>query len=108
MIIARHPVQLRRSAREWSQAELAERAGISRAAVSAIEGERLSPSVATALALAAVLECSVEELFSRTAIPVATATKWAWPPCADICRYWEAEIGQCQRLCPTALGPVVV
>jgi molybdate-binding protein/DNA-binding XRE family transcriptional regulator len=100
MIIARHPVQLRRSAREWSQAELAERAGISRAAVSAIEGERLSPSVATALALAAVLECSVEELFSRTAIPVATATKWAWPPCADICRYWEAEIGQCQRLYP--------
>ena len=53
-------VQARRTAREWSQAELAERAGISRAAVSAIEGERLSPSVATALALAAIFECSVE------------------------------------------------
>jgi len=38
-------VLARRLAREWSQAELAERAGISRAAVSAIEGERLSPSV---------------------------------------------------------------
>ena len=50
-------------ARQWSQADLAQRAGISRAAVSAIEGERLSPSVATALALAAVFECSVEELF---------------------------------------------
>ena len=46
--------------RNWRQ-----RAGISRAAVSAIEGERLSPSVATALALAAVFECSVEELFGR-------------------------------------------
>jgi DNA-binding XRE family transcriptional regulator len=43
--------------------ELAGRAGISRAAVSAIEGDRLSPSVTTALALAAVLDCSVEELF---------------------------------------------
>lgn len=64
-IISISPVQTRRLARQWSQAELAERAGISRAAVSAIEGERLSPSVATALVLAAVFECSVEELFGR-------------------------------------------
>jgi len=56
-IMASNPVLTRRVAREWSQADLAARAGISRAAVSAIEGERLSPSVATALALAAVLEC---------------------------------------------------
>ena len=64
-ILSSNPVLARRLAREWSQAELAARAGISRAAVSAIEGERLSPSVATALALAAVFECSVEELFGR-------------------------------------------
>src|ERR1017187_2367538 len=38
---AANPVLARRLAREWSQMELAERAGISRAAVSAIEGERL-------------------------------------------------------------------
>ena len=55
-ILSSNPVLARRLAREWSQAELAARAGISRAAVSAIEGERLSPAVATALAMAAVFE----------------------------------------------------
>jgi DNA-binding XRE family transcriptional regulator len=64
MIVSSNRIQSWRLTRAWSQAELAERAGISRAAVSAIEGERLSPSVATALALAEVFECSVEELVS--------------------------------------------
>ena len=71
-IISSNPVRRRRLARQWSQADLAERAGISRAAVSAIEAERLSPSVAAALALAAVFECSVEELFGRAAAPAIT------------------------------------
>jgi molybdate-binding protein/DNA-binding XRE family transcriptional regulator len=98
--MASNPVLNRRLAREWSQADLAEHAGISRAAVSAIEGERLSPSVATALALAAVFECSVEELFGRTTTPALTAPDWAWRPRAEVCRYWEAEIGQRRRLYP--------
>jgi DNA-binding XRE family transcriptional regulator len=38
-----------RESRGWSQAELARRAGISRAAVSAIEVNRLVPSVTAAL-----------------------------------------------------------
>jgi len=99
-IMTGNPVLTRRVAREWSQAELAERAGISRAAVSAIEGERLSPSVATALALAGVLECSVEELFGRPGIPARTTPVWAWAPRAESCRYWEAEIGRRRRLYP--------
>lgn len=99
-IISNSPVQTRRLAREWSQAELAERAGISRAAVSAIEGERLSPSVATALALAAVFECSVEELFGRGGIPNTRGTDWAWKPRGESSRYWEAEIGQRRLLYP--------
>ena len=41
-------VRVLRAGRQWSQADLAGRAGISQAAVSAIEVERLSPSVATA------------------------------------------------------------
>ena len=94
------PVQVRRLARQWSQAELAERAGISRAAVSAIEGERLSPSVATALTLAAVFECSVEELFRRSGISKARGSEWAWSPRGDSSRYWEAEIGQRRLLYP--------
>jgi molybdate-binding protein/DNA-binding XRE family transcriptional regulator len=99
-IISSNPVLARRLAREWSQAELAARAGISRAAVSAIEGERLSPSVATALALAAVFECSVEELFGRPATPVSTGTDWAWLPRTEACRYWEASVNSRRRLYP--------
>jgi DNA-binding XRE family transcriptional regulator len=68
-IVSANSVVRRRLALRWTQAKLAERAGISRAAVSAIEGERLSPSVATALALAVVFECSVEELFGRPEFP---------------------------------------
>jgi molybdate-binding protein/DNA-binding XRE family transcriptional regulator len=99
-IIASHPVLVRRLAREWSQAELADRAGISRAAVSAIEGERLSPSVATALALAAVFECSVEELFGRGGTGRPAGPEWAWAPWGESSRYWEAEIGHRRLLYP--------
>jgi DNA-binding XRE family transcriptional regulator len=55
-----------RLSNNWSQAQLAELAGISRAAVSAIEQNRLVPSVSTALALAAAFQCSVEDLFGAT------------------------------------------
>lgn len=99
-IISQNPVLMRRQARQWSQAELAERAGISRAAVSAIEGERLSPSVITALALAAVLECSVEELFGTGQSPKSPTVEWAWTPRGESCRYWEAEVAHRRWLYP--------
>jgi molybdate-binding protein/DNA-binding XRE family transcriptional regulator len=107
--IAINPVLTLRLARKWSQAELAERAGISRAAVSAIEGERLSPSVATALALAAVFECSVEELFGRGGIAKSRGSEWAWLPHGGTSRYWEAEIGHRRLLYPVeamTLNPI--
>lgn len=104
IIISSNLVLARRLAREWSQADLAKRAGISRAAVSAIEGERLSPSVATALALAAVFECSVEELFRRETTPVSSAPDWAWLPRAETCRYWEANVNSRRRLYPVEAG----
>ncbi len=85
-------VQAMRLARDWSQAELAKRAGISRAAVSAIESCRLTPSVATALSLAGVLSCTVEELFGRAASSVSREPAWAWQPWQEPCRYWEAEV----------------
>jgi molybdate-binding protein/DNA-binding XRE family transcriptional regulator len=76
----------------WTQAELAERAAISRAAVSAIEINRLVPSVAAALSLAKALGCTVEDLFG--AIDDATgAAAWAWPSVHEPCRYWEAVVG---------------
>lgn len=85
-------VQTMRLGRDWSQAELAKRAGISRAAVSAIEGGRLTPSVATALSLAGVLDCTVEELFGRVSPPASREGAWAWQPWQEPCRYWEAEV----------------
>ena len=93
-------VRVRRESRQWSQADLAGRAGISRAAVSAIEGERLSPSVATALALAGVFECSVEELFGGAQAPVMAGAERAWPPRGASSRYWEAEVGRRRLLYP--------
>jgi len=99
-IITTSPVQVRRLARQWSQADLAQRAGISRAAVSAIEGERLSPSVATALALAAVFDCSVEELFGGGGKSGSGTPEWAWRPYGNVSRYWEAEVGQRRWLYP--------
>jgi len=84
-----HVKQLR-LARGWSQAELARRAGISRAAVSAIEIERLVPSVAAALALAAAFGCRVDALF---AIGEVERPAWAWPAGSDPCRFWQAEVG---------------
>jgi len=87
-----HLVQTLRLARNWTQADLARRAGISRAAVSAIESNRLTPSVTAALSLASVLGCTVEELFGTTADASSRAPQWAWPAWEEPCRYWEAEV----------------
>lgn len=92
-------VREKRLARRWSQEELAGLAGISRAAVSAIEGQRLVPSVAAALSLANVLECSVEELFGASSAPADSPSQWAWmPPPVGIgssdatLRYWCSKV----------------
>src|SRR3954468_16882083 len=97
-------VKARRLDRGWSQTDLAHRAGISRAAVSAIEINRLVPSVAAALSLARALDCSVEELFDA-----ARAGKvepgWAWPPLQEPCRFWHSSIGERRLLYPVESTP---
>ena len=82
-------VRERRLASGLSQAELAAKAGLSRAAVSAIEIERLVPSVAAALAIAQVFGCSVEDLFAPA--PEAQPA-WAWLPERATCRFWHARV----------------
>lgn len=84
-------VKTLRQQRGWSQEVLAHKAGISRAAVSAIEIERLVPSVATALSLAATFGCRVEDLFGPA--PPTENKEWAWSPPGD-CRFWHARVGQ--------------
>jgi DNA-binding XRE family transcriptional regulator/molybdate-binding protein len=93
-------VLLRRTARGWTQTDLAKRADVSRASVSAIESGRLTPSVTTALSLARVLECTVEELFGRPAEVEKAGPTWAWQPWQESCRYWEAEVSGKRLLYP--------
>ncbi len=75
---AKNRVRTLRLERRWSQVDLASRAGISRAAVSAIEISRLVPSVAAALSLAAAFGCTVEDLFGEGRAGQADASTWAW------------------------------
>ncbi|MBA5865436.1 MAG: helix-turn-helix domain-containing protein [Nitrospira sp. CR1.3] len=53
-----------RVARGFTQGELAEKAGITRQAVSSIESNLYLPTTAVALRLASILACRVEDLFS--------------------------------------------
>lgn len=57
-----HVAEERRK-RDWSQATLAERLGVSRQTVISIERGRFDPSLPLAFRLARVLECRIEELF---------------------------------------------
>lgn len=80
----------RRRDRGWSQALLAEKGGVSRAEISAIETGRIVPSVAVALRIAATLGEPVETVFGQAAPPVPT---WAWPASsADDGRVWRASV----------------
>ena len=101
-------VRLMRTRLGLSQAELARRAGLSRAGISALETGRLVPSTAAALALAAALGCTVEALFRLPGGQggIARAT-WAWPPQgAGPCRYWQAEIGGRLLHYPVEVSPL--
>ena len=60
----RNTLRVQRAMRDLTQADLAERAGITRASVNAIEGGRMIPSIFLALKLARALGVSVDELFS--------------------------------------------
>jgi molybdate-binding protein/DNA-binding XRE family transcriptional regulator len=91
----------------WSQEELASRAGVSRAGISAIETGRLVPSTAAALALAAAMGTTVEALFRLPGTRSAAAgEEWAWPPPALPCRYWRAEVGGRVYLYPVEASPM--
>jgi molybdate-binding protein/DNA-binding XRE family transcriptional regulator len=79
-----------RRQRGWSQAALAERGGVSRTEVSAIETGRLVPSVAVALRLAEALSESVETIFKSRAAQETAA--WAWPGDSGDPRCWWSAV----------------
>ena len=53
-----------RAERQWTQADLAERAGVSRQTINAIEKQKFDPSLPLAFQLARLFGLSIEEIFS--------------------------------------------
>lgn len=54
-----------RAERDWSQQDLADRLGVSRQSVNAIEKGRYDPSLPLAFTIAEVFELAIEQIFSR-------------------------------------------
>ena len=52
-----------RAARNWSQADLAERVGVSRQSINAIETGRYDPSLPLAFTIARVFKLKIEDIF---------------------------------------------
>lgn len=53
-----------RAMRDWSQQDLAERLGVSRQSVNAIEKGRYDPSLPLAFRIAALFDLPIEDIFS--------------------------------------------
>ncbi|MEP6999226.1 MAG: helix-turn-helix transcriptional regulator [bacterium] len=59
----RNHIRLLRAERRWSQADLADRIGVSRQTINAIENGRYDPSLSLAFRLGEVFERPIERLF---------------------------------------------
>ena len=53
-----------RTEKEWSQGELAEKLGVSRQTINAIETEKYDPSLPLAFKMARLFKLPIEELFT--------------------------------------------
>lgn len=58
-----------RAERDWSQQELADRLGVSRQSVNAIETGRYDPSLPLAFRIAEVFELAIEDIFQNGSTP---------------------------------------
>jgi putative transcriptional regulator len=56
-------LRLLRSERRWSQNDLAERIGVSRQTINAIENDRYDPSLPLAFRISALFERPIEQMF---------------------------------------------
>lgn len=66
----KNSVRALRTARNWSQGELAEKLAVSRQTVNAIETEKYDPSLPLALKIARLFSLHVEEIFGSTDVKV--------------------------------------
>ena len=65
----RNRVRDLRAERDWTQADLAERIGVSRQTINAIEKEKFDPSLPVAFRLAGLFGLAIEEIFSAGGLP---------------------------------------
>jgi putative transcriptional regulator len=54
-----------RAAKEWSQGDLAEKLGVSRQTINAIETEKYDPSLPLAFKVARLFKMTIEEIFEH-------------------------------------------
>ncbi|HYO48173.1 MAG TPA: helix-turn-helix transcriptional regulator [Gemmatimonadota bacterium] len=59
----RNRLRVLRAERSWSQAELADRLGVSRQTVNAIENQRYDPSLPLAFDIARLFGLAIEQVF---------------------------------------------
>lgn len=74
----RNTIKQLRGRRGWSQADLAQRLGLSRQAINALETGRSDPSLQTALRLAWLFDAHVEDLFLIDLEEKMTLLEEAW------------------------------
>ncbi len=60
----RNSLKVLRAGRDWSQAAVATRAGVSRQAINAVETGKFDPSLPLAMKLARLFDTTVEDIFS--------------------------------------------
>jgi putative transcriptional regulator len=58
-------IRVLRAEREWSQADLAEKVGVSRNSINAVENGKFDPSLPLAFRIADVFGLSIEQIFLR-------------------------------------------
>lgn len=58
-------IRVLRAERRWSQADLAERVGVSRNSINSIENGKVDPSLPLAFRIADAFELAVEQVFLR-------------------------------------------
>jgi len=64
--VLKNKVKIRRLLADLTQEDLAQKAGVTRQTVLAIEKGNYAPSVVLALRLARILNCTVEDLFDES------------------------------------------
>jgi putative transcriptional regulator len=67
----KNTLRVLRAERDWSQAELAERLGVSRQTVNAIETGKYDPSLPLAFGIARLFDRMIEEIFDPAEPDVA-------------------------------------